>query len=328
MAGKFSFAKYFGEINILADLQFVPGEKPYFDRPPAAPEQKDLLLYLGCNVLRTAHLAKTVIRVLRAMGFDFNTAGGPAHCCGIIHYLNNEPKASHAFVANSLRNFETYGAKKVLMWCPSCNEHYDEVVTKEHNVPFPYEHVTAFIARHLDRIRFIRRVEKRVTLHYHTGHSQQDLDWANTRTILNAIPGLEFVEVPNSPTLGRHCSPKYINRIGREKWHATITDVLRSAQAARADILATIYHSCHREICQEEAKYPFEIVNYVSLLGEAMGIEHPDVYKRYKLMGDPDAVFEEVQEYVEANKLDPARVREVLVKSFAPACERDSSNPS
>ena len=31
----FSFAKYFGDINILADLQFMPGDKPYLDRPSA-----------------------------------------------------------------------------------------------------------------------------------------------------------------------------------------------------------------------------------------------------------------------------------------------------
>jgi hypothetical protein len=71
----FSFAKYFSEIKMLADLQFMPGDKPYLERPSAAPERKGLLLYLGCNVLRTAHLAKTVIAVLKAMGFDFNTAG-------------------------------------------------------------------------------------------------------------------------------------------------------------------------------------------------------------------------------------------------------------
>jgi hypothetical protein len=27
----FSFAEYFAEINTLADLQFMPGEKPYID---------------------------------------------------------------------------------------------------------------------------------------------------------------------------------------------------------------------------------------------------------------------------------------------------------
>jgi hypothetical protein len=41
---KFSFAEYFGEINALADLQFMPGEKPYVDRPSASPEPKELML--------------------------------------------------------------------------------------------------------------------------------------------------------------------------------------------------------------------------------------------------------------------------------------------
>jgi len=324
----FSFAKYFGEINILADLQFMPGEKPYIDRPSAAPEPKDLLLYLGCNVLRTAHLAKTVISVLKAMGFEFNAAGGPAHCCGIVHHQNNDPKGERIVAANSMRHFAKYGAKKVLMWCPSCNEHYDEVVTKEQEVAFPYEHVSAFIARHLDRLRFVRRVEKRAAMHYHTGCAQSDLDWQSTRAILCAIPGLELIDVENPAALGRHCNPKWIGRIGRPQWQQAITGILDAARDARVDILVTLYHSCHREICHAEANYPFTIVNYISLLGEAMGIEHPDVYKRYKLRADPDAVFNEVQAYVAANGLDPVRVREVLRKSFAPACLPDASNPS
>ena len=80
MAAKFPFAKYFGEINLLTALRFLPYEKRNFVRPPTNPEQKDLLLYLGCNVLRTAHLAETAIDVLKAMGFEFNAVGGPAYC--------------------------------------------------------------------------------------------------------------------------------------------------------------------------------------------------------------------------------------------------------
>jgi heterodisulfide reductase subunit D len=324
----FSFAKYFGEINVLADLQFMPGEKPYIDRPSAVRERKDLLLYLGCNVLRTAHLVKTVVGVLKAMGFDFNTAGGPAHCCGIIHYQNDDPRGAHAFTANSMRHFVEYGAKKVLMWCPSCNEHYDEVVTKAQDVAFPYEHVTAFIARHLDRISFVRRIERRVAVHYHTGYAQSDLDWQSTRAILRAIPGLDLVDIEHPAALGRHCNPKWIGRMGRPQWQTTIAGILDAASDARVDVLATIYHSCHREICQAEATHPFAIVNYISLLGEAMGFEYPDVYKAYKLRADPDAAFEELQAYVRANGLDPSRVRETLRNAFAPACESDRSNPS
>ena len=325
--GNFSFSKYFGDINMLADLQFMPGEKPYIDRPSAAFEPKDLLLYLGCNVLRTAHLAKTVIGVLRAMGFDFNSAGGltAAESCTTNTTIQ---KGARNVAANSMRHFAKYGAKQVLMWCPSCNEHYDEVVAKEQEVAFPYEHVTSFIARHLDRIRFVKAIEKRVAVHYHTGFPQADSDCQNALTILGAIPGIELIAVPHSPELGRHCSPKWINRMGQPQWRQAIVEGLDSAVEARVDILATIYHSCHREICEEEGKYPLQIINYISLLGEAMGLEDPDMYKRYKRLADPDAVFGEVEDYVTAHGLAPERVREILGRMFAPRCEVDPANPS
>jgi hypothetical protein len=89
--------------------------------------------------------------------------------------------------------------------------------------------------------------------------------------------------------------------------------------------VAIVRQQCPREA---EAKYPFAIINYISLLGESMGIEHPDVYKRFKLKADPDAVYDEVEPYVRANGLDPSRARAVLRKAFAPACHVDTSNPS
>src|SRR5437870_2411521 len=133
----FPFGKYFGEIRLLADLQFQDGAKPFEDRPPDDPEAKDLLLYLGCNVLRTAHLVSTVTAVLKAMGFDFNAVGGPAYCCGIIHHMNGAREASRGYTAGSLRHFAAYRPQQVIMWCPSCNEHYDDVVKREHDVTFP-----------------------------------------------------------------------------------------------------------------------------------------------------------------------------------------------
>ena len=61
---------------------------------------------------------------------------------------------------------------------------------------------------------------------------------------------------------------------------------------------------------------------------EVRALEHADVYKRYKLIADSDAVFGEVEAHVRSNGLDPGRVREILHKAFAPPCETEASNPS
>jgi hypothetical protein len=212
--GDFSFANYFADINLLADLQFMPGEKPIIDRPPAAYEPKDLLLYLGCNILRTAHLAKSAIGVLKAMGFDFNAAGGPAHCCGIVHFQHEEPGKARSYAASSMRHLARY----VLMWCPSCNEHYDEVVSKEQTVTFPYEHVSSFIARHLDRIQFVRTVEKRVAVHYHTGFPQADSDWRTCFRSWRPYRASSWSRFPTRPkwagTARRNGSVAWVSRGG------------------------------------------------------------------------------------------------------------------
>jgi heterodisulfide reductase subunit D len=321
--GEFSAGQYFAEINTLSDLQFMGEEKPYIDRPvAAAPAPKELLLYLGCNVLRTADQVRTAIDVLRAMGFDFNTAGGPAHCCGIVHRRQGQAQAAGRVAANSMRHFGRYGARHVLMWCPSCNDHYDDVVTEEQGVEFTYEPVTAFIARHIDRVRFVRAVNKRVAVHYHRGSPRSIQDWQSVRTILSTIPGLELLELRDQATPGRNCTTNWIRQIGRPHWETMMAGVLEAARDSRADVLATVHSSCHREICGQEASYPFTIVHYISLLGEAMGIEYPDIFKRYRIQADPEATFKDVAPYVAAKGWDPARVREVLVSAFAPPEER------
>ena len=108
----------------------------------------------------------------------------------------------------------------------------------------------------------------------------------------------------------------------------TITDILDAAKGAGCDTVASIYHSCHREICVQEASSPISIVNYISLLGEAMGIEHPDIYKRFRLQADPQAAFQEVEPYVQAHGLNTDRVRKTLGEAFGSNVDVDTSNPS
>ena len=37
----------------------------------------------------------------------------------------------------------------------------------------------------------------------------------------------------------------------------------------------------HRELCAHEITSPFKIVNFLELVGEAMGVEKNDLFKRF-----------------------------------------------
>jgi hypothetical protein len=82
------------------------------------------------------------------------------------------------------------------------------------------------------------------------------------------------------------------------------------------DVLAGIYHSCHRELAAAEQDYPFAVQNFISLVGEAMGITRDDLYKRLLIYRDIERVLAEAAPYIQANNVDPALIQLTLPKEL------------
>ena len=66
----FDYGKYFGEIKLTHDLLSKKEERTWLLKPPRDGERHDVVLYLGCNVLRTSHLVETVGAVFDRLGLD------------------------------------------------------------------------------------------------------------------------------------------------------------------------------------------------------------------------------------------------------------------
>jgi hypothetical protein len=94
------------------------------------------------------------------------------------------------------------------------------------------------------------------------------------------------------------------------------TRLLEAAAAANVDALAGIYHACHRDLCAHEAEWPFDVVNFLELVGESMGIRHEDHFKRLKKLQDADAVLADVMDLVQAHGLDVDEVRKVIASEM------------
>ena len=86
---------------------------------------------------------------------------------------------------------------------------------------------------------------------------------------------------------------------------------LQAAADAGVTTLAGIYHACHRELCSHERDWPFEVVNFLELVGESMGLARPDLFKRLKLMQDVDAILAEAAPMIETHHLDLDEARSV-----------------
>jgi len=296
--------KVLSRLQLPADLVARITQSAHTDADPPA----DVVMYLGCNVLKTPHIALLCLEVLDRLGMRYKVFGGPANCCGVLQFRAGDAKTAGRIGSNTVAGFAGTGASRVLTWCPTCNIQLSEIVMPGTRPGLALEHVVPYIADRIDVLRshFVRPVPRRVALHEHPGVARVT---EGVVRILSAIPGLELVDL-GQPRVGYMCNSLAPVPAYKRELHAR---ELAAATAAGVDCLVGIYHACHRELCAHELTSPFRIVNFLELVGEAMGVECRDLFKQWKMMQDADRVLAEVASQVVEADLDLESVREVLV---------------
>jgi heterodisulfide reductase subunit D len=305
-------------VRVLSRLQLPPETLSRFrhvrearDTPP------DVVFYTGCNVLRTPHIALLALDVLDKLGVSYDVMGGVGQCCGVYQFREGD-FANNSKMANAtIEGLASAGTSTVLSWCPSCQISIGEVSLPNYEKqfgekPFDLNPFLVFLADRAEDLRsmMVNRVEKRVALHERPVFPQT---MEAVRKLIAIIPGVEFVDI-DVPRIGTQANtlaqlPKFKRDLIEREFQAVID--------AGVTTLATIYHADHREICDAGTGRSFEVVNFMELLGEGLGIESEDLYKQLKQIREIDDIIVETAPLIEANRLDLDTVRDALAVEFA-----------
>jgi len=312
----FDYAGYFRRIRELERLSVNAGEISWREKyePPQRPV--DVLLYLGCNVLITSHLAIEVVAVLKRLGIDFEAIGGPQFCCGIVHHSQGDLGAATRLSAATVRKMESYRAKTLIMWCPSCDLQFDEVVlpTVAKDFAPTITHATQFLADRVNELPWQIPVHSRVAVHTHVGHSRQERDANAALSLLNAVPGVELVGTVASGDLGYHC-PTPPTPAARRVFLAERQRLAAGALALGADTVVTLYHSCQREWCDMQSEQ-LAIRNYISIVAESLGCGAEDRYTKLRQLRNADEIVAASHEQWSSHGWDAARASKVAGSVF------------
>lgn len=252
-----------------------------------APADRRITFWFGCNMLRHAELIRLSMTLLERAGYDVASAGGPGYCCGTPH--DHAPEAASAMAGRTVERFnaavEGEGRGTVVTWCPSCHMHMSDIMSPGNATQFDIAHVTEVLAGAADQLAplMVHPVRRRVLLHRHHGFATHVPVNDRVRDLLQRIPGLELVEGPAVP--GHMCSslgatPGALKSALGATWAA--------ATESGCDTLATIFHSCHRELAALDGRDGVAVRNWVHLLAEAMGLEAGDAYKGWRQGAAPD----------------------------------------
>lgn len=302
---QFNYSAYYRRLQDLKKLQ-IPKESVCWTEQYHPPERAyDIVLYLGCNILRTPDVAADVIAVFQALELDFIAVAGVQFCCGITWDRFGNVAKGQTVADLTIERLASYKSRLVVHWCPSCDVHFSDVVTGRDakTIPFEVTDAPAFLAALSQRgqVPWRHAVAGRVALHCHSGRDGHESGQRRARAdrehvshLLSQIPGLQFLGAVTAPAeFDYDCGPGSM-RVERARWLALRAEQLDAVRRLGADTLVTVSHACQREWCDVSAA-KLTARNYISLVAEAIGCPRSyesDSLGQLKHLGDPAAIVE------------------------------------
>ena len=131
------------------------------------------------------------------------------------------------------------------------------------------------------------------------------------RQLLQAIPGVTLVEMAHNRENALCCGG--LNMFTNLGVSRRLREVrLEEARATGAELLVNTCSGCYSVFAGLETGYPFTITQDILLLGEALGIKYENRFKQYLYRDDVDTIITEAEDNIDANNLDPDRMRQVV----------------
>jgi hypothetical protein len=297
-------------VRVLSRLQLPPDTLARFRPDAGEDDAPEIVFYTGCNVMKTPHIVLLALDIMDAMGIRYRVMGGPSACCGVLQFGAGDLATSGRIAYRTVDRLAA-AAPRALSWCPTCQVQLMEIAAPAAKSDLDMAPFVRFLAERLDTLRPLLkyRVEKRVGLHEHPGTPGVP---EAARAIVCAIPGVDFVDL-EQPRVGYMCNKLTPLPAFKQDYHR---DQLQAAADAGVTTLAGVYHACHRELCSHERDWPFEVVNFLELVGESMGLRRPDLFKRLKIMQDVDAILQDSAAMIETNGLDLDEARDVILRDM------------
>jgi Fe-S oxidoreductase/FAD/FMN-containing dehydrogenase len=250
----------------------------------------DVAYFPGCTAsLVEQDVAQGTARLLDTAGIEFTYMGDGEACCGIPMLVAGMWDTFEEILRHNVRGMRERGVKTVVTSCPACwlswKVYYPEWAHKL-GIDFPFEvkHYSELIAEQISagKLQFPNAVPMKVTWHDSCHMGRAGGIYEPPRQVLQAIPGVEFVEMEHNREHA-HCCGSVLTLLENPDTAKVIGDLrIKEAEATGAQAIVASCPCCEVQlrVTMEKTGRDMPVIDLGHITSQALGtpLRDPTAY--------------------------------------------------
>ena len=327
------YKSFYDSMAEASHLLVSPTELSWLDRNVQPDREVEVFLNMSCSTQFVPHMMLDAASVMKALGVEYQTGSGRLFCCGTYYRRTGKFEGGERMNSASVARSLSWGASTAVHVCTQCVNTFSEISRRQEyetgqKQGLEHTQLLRFLDERLtalgDRVPWKKAVKTKILGHGHSTYSLvHDRAKRDIAAVARHIPGVEFVGFIDRISIDSFCDsepgvPKRQWPKSQEEVDAYRHELAMVAESWGADTVSPTHQTCLQrwEPFSSEAA---DVRHIVSILAEALGVDHPDRYKAASRLGNTAAIVEQTRPVWDAWGMSEHRATEVAREVFDPA---------
>jgi len=275
------------------------------------PAPADQVVFLGCVLMNRPDLLHYLLDILKIVGFTGPILMGPTHCCGRLQQMGGDGVEADRLGRDLIKTLNSFRPREVILWCTICYQRLVNYLAPVYPLHFKPVFISDYLLDNIDKLPPLASSEAAIYTYQDPCGLTYNNITESPRRLITSVSGNELEEMVSSPKRAGCCggnASRLMPEIAAKLAEARVLE----ASGTGASQIVTMCAGCEARMGKPAATHDMSCVNLIALIGNALGIHHPNRWWELRATKDVDHIINECREAIERSDYTEEEIRREL----------------